>query len=91
MDAEGKEHAFPRLPTKDLEMAALPIRACRVGCKTEVVAGVLGKDGLDPQGTLGQDLQPGMEGGGCHEDQQPSEALGGAGPWWCLLCPWLSW
>ena len=32
MAAEGKEQAFPSPPTEDLEVTALPIRACRVGC-----------------------------------------------------------
>lgn len=63
MDAEGKEQALFCPPTKDLELTALSIGARRVGCQAEVVASILGKDWLDPQGTLGQNLQPGTEGG----------------------------
>lgn len=66
---------FPHPPTEDLEVTALPVGACSVGRQAEVVAGILGKDWLDPQGALGQNLQPRTGGKGCHGDQHTSETL----------------
>lgn len=71
-----KMHTFPRSPTEDPEVTALPIGARRVGRQAEVVASVLGEDWLDPQGTLGQNLQPGMEGGVAMETSRPAISCG---------------
>lgn len=79
--AEGKEYAhLPCSPTEDPEVTALPIGACRVGRQAEVVASVLGKDWLDPQGALGQNLQPGMEGGVAMETSRPATLCEETGP-----------
>jgi hypothetical protein len=62
---------FPSPPTEDPEVMALPVGASRVGRQAEVVTGILSKDWLDPQGTLGQNLQPGTKGGVAMETSRP--------------------
>ena len=79
-DAEGKKSTFPCLLTKDLEVKALPIRTCGVGCQAEVVASVLGEDWLDPQGTLRQKLKPGTEGGVAMDISSPAKPYKGLDP-----------
>lgn len=65
-------------PTKDPEVSALPIGACRVGCQAEVVAHVLGQDWLDLQRTIWKNLQSRWgEGYLCD----------GLDPWKHLVCP----
>ena len=77
---KAKKHTFPPLPTEDPEVTALTIGTCRVGRQAEVVAGILGEDWLDPQGTLRQNLKPGTQGGVAMDTGRPASPYGGAGP-----------